>query len=53
MEVENIEKNIKTVVDIDEDDTENTTLCAEYVKDIYKYLRECEVCITEHFLSIR
>merc|ERR1712224_507557 len=30
------------VKDIDADDTQNLTLCAEYVKDIYKYLRKSE-----------
>ena len=29
--------------DIDNNDFENPQLCAEYVKDIYKYIREQEV----------
>ena len=32
------------VEDIDADDFANPTLCAEYVKDIYKYLHKLEVC---------
>lgn len=31
------------VEDIDEDDLGNPTLCAEYVKDIYKYLKKLEI----------
>lgn len=31
--------------DIDTDDFDNPQLCAEYVKDIYKYIREQEVCL--------
>jgi cyclin B len=30
------------IVDIDEDDSDNTQLCAEYVKDIYNYLNQVE-----------
>lgn len=30
------------IVDIDEDDSDNTQLCAEYVKDIYHYLHQVE-----------
>lgn len=32
--------NIK---DVDADDYDNPMLCSEYVKDIYKYLRQLEV----------
>jgi hypothetical protein len=32
------------VVDIDENDTDNPQFLAEYVKDIYIYLNELEVC---------
>lgn len=31
--------------DVDADDYENPMLCSEYVKDIYKYLRELEVVL--------
>ena len=31
------------VEDIDADDFANPTLCAEYVKDIYKYMHKLEV----------
>ena len=31
------------VKDIDANDTENLTLCTEYVTDIYRYLRKSEV----------
>jgi len=37
-----VESKVKEVKDIDEDDSENLTLCAEYVKDIYKYLTKNE-----------
>jgi len=40
MEVSNCE-----IIDIDEFDTENTQLVAEYVKDIYGYLTSIEVCL--------
>lgn len=33
--------NIK---DVDADDYDNPMLCSEYVKDIYLYLRQLEVC---------
>ena len=39
MEVSNCE-----IIDIDEFDTDNTQLVAEYVKDIYGYLTSVEVC---------
>jgi len=32
----------EVIKDIDENDGDNLTLCAEYVKDIYKYLRKSE-----------
>ena len=32
-----------TIDDIDTNDFDNPQLCAEYVKDIYKYIREQEV----------
>lgn len=31
------------IEDIDENDLENPTLCAEYVKDIYRHMRKAEV----------
>ena len=31
------------IEDIDENDQENPQLCAEYVKEIYEYMRELEV----------
>jgi len=39
-DVEVIEE--ESIVDIDEFDSDNTQLCAEYVKDIYKYLSQVE-----------
>lgn len=39
--------NIK---DVDADDYDNPMLCSEYVKDIYLYLRQLEVCL-EHEAS--
>lgn len=32
------------IENIDENDRENPQLCAEYVKEIYEYMRELEVC---------
>lgn len=32
--------------DVDADDYDNPMLCSEYVKDIYKYLRQLEVSKT-------
>lgn len=35
---------LNTVIrDVDADDYDNPMLCSEYVKDIYKYLRQLEV----------
>lgn len=31
--------------DVDADDYDNPMLCSEYVKDIYKYLRQLEVIL--------
>ena len=33
------------IEDIDEIDQDNPQLCAEYVKEIYSYMRELEVCV--------
>ena len=33
------------VEDIDEEDAENPLMAAEYVNDIYAYLRDVEVCV--------
>lgn len=33
--------------DIDESDRDNPQLCAEYVKEIYSYMQELEVCWAE------
>ncbi len=38
-----MEISTNEVIDIDEFDTENTQLVAEYVKDIYAYLAQLEV----------
>ena len=35
---------IEDIDDVDADDHSNPTLCSEYVKDIYKYLQQLEVC---------
>ena len=35
--------NKLVIEDIDESDRDNPQLCAEYVKDIYTYMRELEV----------
>lgn len=35
---------IEDVKDVDADDYNNPMLCSEYVKEIYKYLRQLEVC---------
>ena len=34
------------IENIDENDRENPQLCAEYVKEIYEYMRELEVCVS-------
>lgn len=34
---------IEDIKDVDADDYDNPMLCSEYVKDIYKYLRQLEV----------
>ena len=39
------EQLLLDVEDIDEDDLGNPTLCAEYVKDIYRYMHQLEVFI--------
>uniref|UniRef100_A0A2K5BZT7 Cyclin-like domain-containing protein n=1 Tax=Aotus nancymaae TaxID=37293 RepID=A0A2K5BZT7_AOTNA len=43
------------IKDIDNEDWENPQLCSDYVKDIYKYLRQLEVLqsINPHFLDGR
>lgn len=41
--------NIK---DVDADDYDNPMLCSEYVKDIYLYLRQLEVCRKYAFIVI-
>lgn len=33
------------IEDVDADDWENPQLCSGYVKDIYGYLRQLEVCL--------
>jgi len=40
--MEDVEVIEESIVDIDEFDSDNTQLCAEYVKDIYKYLSQVE-----------
>ena len=37
--------NKLVIEDIDESDQDNPQLCAEYVKEIYTYMRELEVSI--------
>lgn len=34
------------IENIDENDRENPQLCAEYVKEIYEYMRELEVSVS-------
>lgn len=38
--------------DVDADDYDNPMLCSEYVKDIYKYLRELEVDVCLNIIMI-
>lgn len=38
--------------DVDADDYDNPMLCSEYVKEIYKYLRQLEAILTSIQLSI-
>lgn len=40
------------VRDVDADDYDNPMLCSEYVKDIYKYLRELEVDVCLNIVII-
>lgn len=40
---------ILAVNDVDADDGADPNLCSEYVKDIYAYLRQLEVCIIFRF----
>ena len=46
--------NHKLVIeDIDESDRDNPQLCAEYVKEIYAYMRELEVGCCSQYVCIR
>ena len=48
-----MEISTNEVIDIDEFDTENTQLVAEYVKDIYAYLAQLEVgLIMDHLINL-
>ena len=40
------------IEDIDESDQDNPQLCAEYVKEIYTYMRELEVCSTRTMYTV-
>ena len=40
--------NKLVIEDIDESEQDNPQLCAEYVKEIYAYMRELEVGVYTH-----